>query len=70
MTVEQCEYNPDAKRAAYEHEQGHGEATVCVGRNGRWHLCAECAALPEFKRLKKKPLVRVEASTKPEHGTE
>lgn len=53
--IEYCEWNPTANRAAFEGEN-HAAATVCVGADGRWHLCEQCAALPQFKRLKKRPL--------------
>lgn len=53
---ETCEYNPVEKRAAYT--QGDlgacgREATVSVGHNGKWHLCAKCANLPEFSRYRR-----------------
>lgn len=56
-----CEYNPKLKRAAY-YSKGHSgptdgcqnEATIAVGRYGQWHLCKNCAALPEFERYKKR----------------
>lgn len=33
-------------------------ATLCVGANGDWHLCATCAALPCFRRFRRRvPLV-------------
>lgn len=47
-----CEWNPDEGRAAYENEV-HSFATVSLG-NGKWHLCESCAALPEFKRFRKR----------------
>jgi hypothetical protein len=50
-----CEYNPTEGRAAYENEV-HANADFIVGANGKWRLCAACASLPEFKRLKKKPV--------------
>jgi hypothetical protein len=52
-----CEYNPAEKRAAYENEV-HANADFVVGANGLWRLCSSCAALPEFKRLKKRPVKR------------
>jgi len=48
-----CEYNPQEKRAAYNNEV-HAEATTIAGSNGKWRLCDECAALPEFASLKKR----------------
>ena len=56
--IELCEWNPIYGRAAYSNEPSacQNEATWCVGSNGRWHLCYECAAHPSFRRLKKTPL--------------
>jgi hypothetical protein len=51
--VDPCEYNPDERRAAYEHEV-HARADVIVGAKGKWRLCRLCAALPEFRRLRKR----------------
>lgn len=53
--IEMCEYNPLSKRAAYSGDEPgacESAATVCVGHNGKWHLCFECAALPEFRKFK------------------
>jgi hypothetical protein len=58
-----CEWNP-AKNKPARYLKGYtgptdgcqNEATVCVGSNGQWHLCSECAKLPKFKRFKKKRL--------------
>lgn len=48
-----CEWNPEAKRGLHVDERAHAFATVSVGRNyANWHLCAACAALPEFKRYR------------------
>lgn len=53
-----CEWNPDEKRAAYSNEC-HAAAEFIVGANGKWRLCATCAALPEFKVLRKrKPITQ------------
>lgn len=51
-----CEYNPDEKRPAWDYEV-HDEAEVIVGHNGKWRLCLKCAALPEFKRFRKRKLI-------------
>ena len=51
---EDCEYNPVEKRAAFTDEQGHAKATWSLGSNGQWHVCDECAALPEFKMFRKR----------------
>lgn len=55
--MERCEWNPTASRGRYENEaECSNNATICVGQNGKWHLCESCSKLPVFKRLKKKPL--------------
>lgn len=46
-----CEYEPTARRAAYE-DEAHADAEVIVGANGEWRLCAKCASLPEFAKFK------------------
>lgn len=48
--VNACEWNPLMSRPAYIHEGAHARATVCVGAEDAWHLCASCAELPKFKR--------------------
>lgn len=52
-----CEWNPATGTAANVDDPTHGVATVSVG-DGKWHLCASCAALPQFNRYKKTPLRR------------
>jgi len=42
-----CEWDPDKKVAARE---SHAKATWRVGAKGQWHLCDDCAKLPEFKK--------------------
>lgn len=55
----ECEWNPQLDRPAFvDDEELHGEATVMVGSDGKWHLCASCAALPRFARFKQRPLQR------------
>lgn len=46
-----CEWDP-VRNVASDGDEYHAEATVSVGANGQWHLCAECAALPWFKRFR------------------
>lgn len=48
-----CEWNPTEGREAYSGEN-HALATVLVGSNGNYRLCAECAALPRFRRFRKR----------------
>jgi hypothetical protein len=51
--MERCDYSRDRKAAAFEDEGCWNEAVVSLA-DGHWHLCAECAALPEFKRYRKR----------------
>jgi hypothetical protein len=53
-----CEWNPAADRPAREGEPSHGDATVSLGAEGEWHLCASCAALPVFARFKVRKALR------------
>lgn len=53
-----CEYNPQTHSASYENEV-HASAELIVGASGQWRLCRSCAALPEFKRFKKKELIKI-----------
>lgn len=48
-----CFYVPEKKRAAYWDEV-HAKATWIVGFRGKWRLCDSCAALPEFKKYRKR----------------
>jgi hypothetical protein len=56
-TLDSCEWNPKEKREAYSSEF-HAKAEISVGYNGRWHLCRNCAKLPEFKRFRIKKLLK------------
>lgn len=47
-----CEWNPTENRPAFEDDPPHGEATMMVGVDGRWHLCASCAESGAFKRYR------------------
>lgn len=47
-----CEWFPAEDRPARMDDVPHAVATVSVGANGAWHLCASCAALPRFKRFR------------------
>lgn len=47
-----CEWNPVEDREAHTTDENHALATVLLGSNGKYRLCAECAALPRFKRMK------------------
>lgn len=54
-----CEWSPaDNASACWSKERGHmgcpNVATVSLGVNGVWHLCASCADLPRFARYTKR----------------
>jgi len=39
----------------YAGDSHRAEATISVGTGkNNWHLCASCAALPRFKRLRRR----------------
>jgi hypothetical protein len=51
-----CEYNPDEKREAYEHE-AHASADIILGYHNEWRLCSKCASLDRFKKYRiRKPI--------------
>lgn len=52
-----CEYNPIERRAAYDDEV-HGPAEIIVGADGQWRLCTSCATLPEFKKFRKRRVIK------------
>ncbi len=49
--ADQCEWEPKHGRPAHTEDEPHADATVSVGADGQWHLCASCAQLPQFKRF-------------------
>lgn len=59
-----CEYNPEAKRAAYGFEV-HGPAEWIVGHDGKWRLCDSCARLPEFKRYRTRKRIERDETRQP-----
>ena len=50
--MSECEWNPTEHRPAFDTDAPHGESVLCVGVDGKWHLCESCAALPEFSRYR------------------
>jgi len=53
-----CEWEPDL-RAIGDIREGIGTpcpnaATISVGADGMWHLCASCATLPIFNAYRKR----------------
>lgn len=62
MLKERCEFNPATGEASLTHHSGcPNEATLSVGANGQWHVCASCAEHPALKKRFKvrKPLRRI-----------
>lgn len=58
-----CEWHPSENRPAQTGDASHADATVSVGSDGEFHLCASCAALPRFARFKvRRPLSRPEGT--------
>lgn len=54
-----CEWDPKANGPALSGSGCENQATLSVGGDKNWHLCDDCAALPVFKRLRRrKPLRR------------
>ena len=55
-----CEWNPSENRAAYDIDDHYlnTPARVIVGADGQWRLCESCAALPRFKRFRKRVPIR------------
>ena len=60
---DRCEWDPERNVPADYIPVGAGmvdylgcpnDATLVVGADGKWRLCAECAALPRFKRFRKR----------------
>jgi hypothetical protein len=57
-----CEWDPVRGEPANYFDHGEwvehlgcdNQSTLSVGANGKWHLCESCAALPEFKRYRKR----------------
>jgi len=60
IIIDGCEWNPSMNRAAFDTDEHHRTtpAEIIVGAEGKWRLCAECAALPRFARYRKRVPVR------------
>lgn len=58
--MSECEYNPVTHGPACLPPlpgDCKNEADLMVGAKGEWHICATCAALPEFKKFRvRRPL--------------
>jgi hypothetical protein len=61
--TELCEWNPTKNEPATGFDGCENEAVIRAGTSvpNNWHLCEACAALPRFKRLKKRPLCPTQA---------
>jgi hypothetical protein len=59
-----CEWDPERRQGAIELPESGlrfgcpNRAELSLGRDGMWHVCRSCAALPEFSRFR----VRAELS--------
>lgn len=52
MTMpERCDYDPIKRASAVADEGCPNDATISLNR-GLWHLCIDCANLPEFSKFK------------------
>lgn len=63
---ERCEWNPIFHTPAADDTADSNcpnYATLSVGASGQWHLCDSCAALPAFKRFRRR--VRLEVKRAP-----
>lgn len=59
-----CEYDPATKAAAHEGDGCANRATVSIA-HGMWHLCAQCAALPEFRKYRRREAIGAAAVVAP-----
>lgn len=66
--MSRCEWSPaDNRPALYSGDSHKAEATISVGTGkNNWHLCASCAALPRFKRLRRRVPLGEQARAKKE----
>jgi hypothetical protein len=59
-----CEWDPEESQPARyipgtdQHWGCPNDAEIIVGAKGQWRLCESCAALPEFKRFRKRKQIR------------
>jgi hypothetical protein len=58
--IDGCEWNPERDGLAFVGDRHTREnpATVLVGGRENYRLCDGCAALPRFKRLRKRRPIR------------
>jgi hypothetical protein len=53
-----CEWDPARSCAAELNNEHQEPAALIVGANGEWRLCAQCAALPRFRRFRVRRVIR------------
>jgi hypothetical protein len=60
ITGERCEWWPaeDQPATGVPGEACPNLATLSVGAGNNWHLCDSCAALPRFRRLRRRISLR------------
>lgn len=65
--IELCEWWPVGDRSATGRpgERCPNPATLSVGTKNNWHVCDSCAALPRFKRLRRRVPLRRNIPTSP-----
>lgn len=54
LDYEVCDWNPAAVRLALTTDEPHAEAVWSIGVSQNFHLCRSCAALPRFKRFRRR----------------
>jgi hypothetical protein len=60
-----CEYNPVTRGPSCIPPlpgDCKNDATLMIGAKGEWHICASCAALPEFKKYRVRRALKATAS--------
>lgn len=55
-----CDYDPIARRGRTEDGGCRRVAVWSIGVKRNWHLCDDCANLPEFRLLRKRTLLSQE----------
>lgn len=55
--MSRCEFNPTTGEPSSDPANPgdcRNEAAFSVGHDGQWHVCADCAALPFFRKYRKR----------------
>lgn len=58
-----CDWNPSKERGLWIEEEPHFVAEVMVGAGGKFRLCQKCAALPRFKKYRKREPIEYKCET-------